>query len=89
MLEPIYEGAVVFRCPSPVYKEDNPLGNQPEPLECDERLGVYLEEVQGYLDYLGDLEENIKDERDIKIMDEMQDVVGGAVEEHVQMCDQL
>ena len=87
--EPVYEGTGAFRCPSPVYKEDNPLGDHPEFAECDERLGVYLEEVQGYLDYLQDLEENIKDEADIKQMNEMQDVVGGAVQIHAELCQEL
>lgn len=86
---PAYEGTGEFRCPSPRFKEDNPLGDQPEFAECDLRLGVYLEEVQGYLDYLQELEENIKDEADIKQMNSMQDVVGGAVKIHAELCEEL
>lgn len=61
-LEPIHEGnALFYRCPSPQFNAEDPLGPETKPDECEERLDVYLDEVQQYLDYLNTVEENIKD----------------------------
>lgn len=91
VLEHIGEGghALFYRCPSPKIKPDNTLAVDAKPDECDERLDVYLEEVQQYLDYINDLEDNIKDQRDLKIMGEMSSVCDKAVKEHIEVCDQL
>lgn len=92
MMEPIFEpetegNATFLRCPSPKYTLEEKLGHNPEPMDCDARLDVYLEEVQGYLDYLNDVETEIKDQQDLHAIDDMREVCEKAVLEHKQMCD--
>lgn len=91
-LEPVSEGQCQFRCPSPQYKREDALPEAPEdvnPTDADERLGVYLDEVQQYLDYLTEMEGEIQDQKDLQAIDGMREVCENAVQEHVKMCDTL
>lgn len=88
-LEPIIEGPVQFRCPSPQFDRSEPLTSEHNDAKFETRLDVYLEETQQYLDYLNELETQIKDQRDLKEIDYMKEIMGKAVEQHVGMCDTL
>lgn len=86
-LEPIIEEQVRLRCPSPVFKDTQALKWSEKPEKFEERLDVYLDEAQQYLDYLNQIEQQIKDNQDLAAITEMKVICSNQVTEHVAMCE--